>query len=306
MSDSQSIRDLDLNLLKTLAALLQERSVTSAAAQLGMTPSGVSRALARLRRYFGDDLLVREGRGMAPTPVALALGPAVDRVLDDVARLRQAGSFDPATDRWTVRLTGADYLEHALLPRLAAHLACVAPGVAVHLVKRSRVVDDLRHGHADLAVDMWASVDAPDLVVSRLLSDRLVCVVRRDHPSSSGELTVEAYAAASHVLVAPHGRPGGLIDGILADRGLSRRVAVMTSTFAAALPVVAVTDHVTALPLRMVQALAERWPVTVRELPFEVPPFTLGAFWPARLHTSPAHRWFRAMLFELARGEPIG
>lgn len=288
--------DLDLNLLRILDALLLERSVGRAAARLGMTTSGASRALGRLRRHFGDDLLVRDGRRMRPTPRALELAPAVTSILEDIGRLDTAGGFEPARDAWTVRIAGSDYFEHVVLPRLATTLATVAPAVRLFNVRTSAVRTGLVEGRLDFAVGPRGSMDDPALRSRRLCADQLVAVLHEDHPLVD-RLTLDAYCAARHVLVAPGGEDGGVVDRLLRAQGLSRHVAVLTSTFASALPVVAATGAIAAFPVGLAEALVQRWPLVWRPLPLDVPPFVLMGYWPERLQSNAAHRWFRSAVF---------
>lgn len=299
MTETQSLAALDLNLLKVLDALLRTRSVSQTARELHRTPSAISRSLSRLRTAFGDALLVREGRSMSPTPVALSLQLPLARVLHDVQRLLHVGDFDPQAER-TLRMCGADYVEQLLLPELATALSQQAPGLTLHFIKSQNPLHDLQAGRVDVAVNVRGSLDAPDLVASRLLDDALVCVLRQDHPALAEPWTLETYLSLTHALVAPGGSEGGLIDGLLAQQGHARKVRLLTDSFAAAFPIVSGSDLVVALPRRLAHQSSRHWPVVLRELPLNVAPFTLSAFWPARLRTDPTHRWFRGLLKTLA------
>jgi len=297
-----SLRDFDLNLLRVFDVLLRTLGVTRAAAELGMTQSGVSRALKRLRTHFDDPLLVRDGRHMRATPIALQLRGPIARLLDDSRMLFVAGrGFDPATSEWTVRVSSAGYAEHVLLPALSQRVFAAAPEVDVHLMAgRWRDPDLLTEGRVDFIFDVAGAVEGPGLVTRRLFADTFCCVVRRGHPVLETGLTLERFAALDHILVAPGGRPGGAVDEALAERGLRRRVRLQVGTFSSPVPLVAESDAVVTLPRRIAARLAARWDVTLLPPPLPLPGFSLHVYWSAHRRTENAHRWFRGLLSETA------
>ncbi|HEU4537370.1 MAG TPA: LysR family transcriptional regulator, partial [Polyangiaceae bacterium] len=195
------LQDVDLNLLVALEALLAERSVTKAAARLGLTPSATSHALARLRATLGDELLVRARGGMAPTPRGEELLAPLRRALRDLGDLVRGGAtFDPASARRELTLAMTDYVEAVLLPPLLERVAARAPGVTLRVrpLKQSDVALPLENG--TFAIAVGASFDeAPGLRQQSLFTETMVCVCRQGHPRVRQELDLETYLALGHV-----------------------------------------------------------------------------------------------------------
>ena len=293
------MEDFDLNLLRVLDVLLRTRGVTRAAAELGLTQSGVSRSLKRLRDHFGDPLLVRDGRHMVPTAVARELMVPVGRLLADAQMLFVSGrGFDPATAEWSVRIATAGYVEHVLLPGLLERLHPIAPGVDVHMVHGRGDADALLEGRVDFAINVTGAVDGPDLVASPVFSDVFSCVVRRGHPVLQKGLCLEQFLALDHVLIAPGGTAGGRIDEVLAQGGMKRRVRAQVSSFAAPMALIIDSDLIVTMPSRIAAQLAAHWDVVRLEPPLELSGFSMSSYWPAHRRTEPAHRWFRGVLAE--------
>ena len=292
-----SLRGFDLNLLRVLEVLLRTRGVTRAAAELGLTQSGVSRALRRLRVHFGDPLLVRDGRNMVPTAVALELAEPVGRLLLDAELLFVSGrGFDPAHTRWTVRISSADYSEHVLLPPLLNRVMAAAPGVDVHMVHAHANADALLQGRVDFLLGVTGVLDGPDLVDTQLFEDQLCCVVRHDHPVVQAGLDLDRYLELEHILIAPGGRPGGPVDTELARIGRPRRVRAQVYGFTSPMPLIARSDSIVTMPRRFAEPLAEPWGLALLPPPLELPGFSVSSYWSAHRRTEPAHRWFRGIL----------
>jgi len=302
-SNHDSLQGFDLNLLRVLDVLLRTRGVTRAAAELGLTQSGVSRALRRLRDHFGDPLLVRRGRQMVPTAVALELAAPVGRLLADAELLFVSGrGFDPATAQWTVRIGSPDYSEHILLPGLLERVMQTAPGVDVHMVHTRVDPEPLLQGRVDFMLGVSGVLDGPDLVATHLFDDTLCCVVRADHPVVRTGLDLDRYLALDHILIAPGGRPGGPVDTALARLGRPRRVRAQVSGFTSPLPLLARTDSIVTMLRRFAEPLAAPWGLALLPPPIELPGFSMSSYWPAHRRTEPAHRWFRGVLEQTAAG----
>ncbi|WP_159397237.1 LysR family transcriptional regulator [Sorangium cellulosum] len=287
---------IDLNLLVALDALLREAHVTRAAARIGLTQSAMSRSLARLREVLGDPLLVRTGRGMRLTPRAERLAPALGRVLAEIAAVIEDGPrFDPRTSTRTFALISADFGEALLLPPLVERLTREAPGVDIDA--RGNLQDSfgaLEAGELDFAL-LAQRAARPAIVWTPLYPERFVCLVREGHPAASRKLTAEQFAAIPQVLVAPEGRPGSVIDEVLAGMGLRRRVAVRVASFIAAPEIVARSDLMVTLPERIAARAQRHLPLCAMALPFKVKGFTMGLAWHERMRQDPGHAWFRAL-----------
>lgn len=302
--DGMNLAAIDLNLLVALEALLGERHVTRAAARLGLSQSATSHALARLRRLLGDPLLVRDGQSLVPTVRAAALAPRLSEALGSLrAALAPPAAFDPATARRRFTIGLADYAQFVLLPPLLARLSEAAP--YVDLVARDYAAGQL--GELDFTVAPDRSVmradplAGPALRARRLFRERYVCVARRGHPKIGKKLDLATFVALPHAFIAPRGTPGGVVDEALAERGLTRRVALMIQHFLVAPYAIAGSDLVITLAERLALAFVERLPLVIHEPPLPLPQFTMQLYWHERHHLDPAHRWLREQLIEVGR-----
>src|SRR6186713_1688790 len=185
----------DLNLLVTLDVLLAEGSVARAARRLRLSPSAMSRALARLRETTGDPLLVRAGRGLVPTPRAMELREQVSRLVQDAeAVLRPAKKLRLKQLVRTFTLRTREGFVENFGPALMARVAAEAPGVRLCFVQKlDKGSAPLRDGIVDLETGVVGKTAAPELRVQALFRDRFIGVVRAGHPLSKGKLTPERY-----------------------------------------------------------------------------------------------------------------
>jgi DNA-binding transcriptional LysR family regulator len=296
-----NIAGLDLNLVPALDALLRRRNVTRAAGDVGLSQPAMSRALARLRELQGDPLLVRTRGGYALTPRAQAIQP---QLADAIASLRgvfQPQGFDPGEVERTVRLAGADTHTVLILPGVMAKLAGEAPGVDVRLeAYRPDTPERLESGELDLAFGL-SGTPLPAGAYSEVVGeDRLALVLRKDHPAADRAWTIEDYGAWRHVGVALTGDGKSEIDALLAAHGVSRRIALVTPHFMAALVAVAATDMVTTISA----ALARRFAPTLG-LKLISPPFAETSLQTTMIcshvrASDPLLAWFRALVRDVA------
>lgn len=292
------LEGVDLNLLHVFDVVYRERNLTRAAERLALTPSAVSHALARLRGRFDGALFVRDGRGVAPTPLAERLAP---RVRAGLALLRDAlhgaASFVPERDLGAVTLAMHDALEPSVLPPFAARLAGRAPGALVASVRleRARLARDLASGRVDLAVDV-ALPTGPE-VLHRLLRRDAFCVVS----GRRRRLDARAYLAARHVTVSS--RPTGLgVEDLLLSRlgHPPRDVAVRCQHYEAAFRLVAQSDLLLTLPRRRAEALAAALGNHLLPVPVALPPVELHVYWHRQADDEPRSQWLRKELVAAA------
>jgi DNA-binding transcriptional LysR family regulator len=309
-----NFRTLDLNLLRVFDEVMAERSLTRAARNLSLTQPAVSNALRRLRETLGDELVVRAGQGMSPTPRALALWPTVRQALSQLQACLSPSSFEASTATTTFVLAMADATAAELMPGLIDILEREAPGVAMRVVPLT--TRDPRHllddGKADLAVGHFPSVLA-DLVVraqsdeavtfahQRLYEGQYVCVMRSGHPLARGPLTLDRFCAARHMLVSFSGRPYGFIDESLASLGRKRQVVLTVNQFFTAGRVVANSNLLTVLPQHFVSVTGIADQLVLRPLPFDVAPVHVDAVWHSRLELQSAHLWLRNTIKKVAK-----
>jgi DNA-binding transcriptional LysR family regulator len=292
---------VDLELLSLFDHLLRERHVTRAALRVGLSQPAMSRALVKLRETFADPLFVRGPRGVTPTARAEALAPAVRDLLDRARALLRPVAFDPVRVDRTFVIGATDYVEVELLPRLAKRLAKDAPSASVSIRPFSAdSISDLGAGRLDLVITAKASL-SNDLYAQTIREEAFGCAVRKDHPTARRKLSVDEYAALSHVLVAPRGDPGSPVDTELAKLGKRRHVAVRTVSFFGACRTVASTDLIVTSPQHVLEGLASAFGLRVFAPPVRLPAVVLQQVWHARAHTDPAHAWFRGVLHASAR-----
>jgi DNA-binding transcriptional LysR family regulator len=283
----------DLNLLFALDVLLAEGSVARAARRLRLSPSAMSRALARLREATGDPLLVRAGRGLVPSPRAVELRDSVRQLVHDAeATLRPAGGLDLGRlDRTFTLRTSEGFVEN-FGTKLLARITEEAPGVRLRfLPKLDKDSAPLRDGTVDLETGVVDEATGPEVLAQALFRDRFIGVVRAGHPLSEGEITPARYAAARHIRVSRQGVARGKIDEALVPFGLERDIATIVGGFSAALALARASDLVASVPERHTGDL--RAGMHSFALPLPVPEITVSLLWHPRLEGDPAHRWLR-------------
>ncbi|MFZ4605940.1 MAG: LysR family transcriptional regulator [Caulobacter sp.] len=289
----------DLNLLITLDALLTEGSVVGAARRLRLSPSAMSRALTRLRETTGDPLLVRAGRGLAPTPRAEALRDQVRRLVEDAAVvLRPDESLDLKTLVRTFTLRTSDGFVENFGAALIARVGAEAPGVRLNfLQKPDKDSAPLRDGRVDLETGVVEESLGPEVRAQALFRDRLVAVVRQGHPLEQGGFTGTWYADADHVVVSRSGLAANAVDQPFLPADLQRRVGTIVSGFSAALALARASDLVATAPDRHTASL--RQGMITLALPMPTTGFTVSMLWHPRMDADPAHRWLRSCVREI-------
>lgn len=289
------LKDIDLNLLVTLDVMLRTHSTVETARQLGRTQSAVSHSLTRLRAVFHDPLFIRTGRGLTPTSAALEISEPLKALLGNAESLLggTGTTFDPARVERTIQLGATDMTEVLVLPRVLKRLRQSAPGI--DLWSRLVGADPERavlQGTVDLMLGA-SFLDVAGLMVRRLYEESLVVVTAKEHALSRGKLTLERFAAAHHILVAPRGNPGSFVDSALARRGLKRRVALVVPNFVAAAHIASSSDLVLTMPARLAHHLARSLPLRVVEPPLPLPGFAVTLAFPAARAHDPLHAWLR-------------
>jgi DNA-binding transcriptional LysR family regulator len=286
----------DFNLLVTLDVLLTEGSVAGAARRLQLSPSAMSRALARLREVTGDPLLVRAGRRLVPTPRALELRAQVGSVVDGArAILRPAEKLDLTTlERRFVLRTSEGFVE-TFGPRLLAQIGKEAPSVTLQFVsKPDKESAPLREGEVDIETGVIDLVTAPELRALPLFEDRWVGVAREGHPVLDARVTLKRYGAGEHVQILRRGLHSSEVDEAAAANGAQRRIGIVVNGFAAAIALARDTDLIATVPERHTEGL--RRGVGTFTLPFEIPAFTISMLWHPRMDGDLGHRWLRSCL----------
>jgi DNA-binding transcriptional LysR family regulator len=283
----------DLNLLVTLDVLLAEGSVARAAKRLRLSPSAMSRALARLRETTGDPLLVRAGRGLVPTRRALELRERVGQLVQDgQAVLRPVDRLNLKLLVRTFTLRTSEGFVESFGPDLIARVGADAPGVRLRFMQKpDRDSTLLRDETVDLETGVVGNMTGPEVRAQALFRDRFIGVVRKRHPLSRGKITPARYAAGGHILVSRQALDKGPIDEALEPLGLQRQIVTIVGGFATALALARSSDLIATIPDRHTGAL--RAGMQSFPLPFSMPEITVSLLWHPRLDADPAHRWLR-------------
>jgi len=294
----------DLNLLVTLDVLLAEGSVARAARRLRLSPSAMSRALARLRATTGDPLLVRAGRGLVPSPRAVELRDQVSQLVQDgqsVLRPVAGPNLKQLVRTFTLR-TSEGFVEN-FGPNLIARIGVEAPGVRLRFVQKAdKDSGPLRDGSVDLETGVVGKAMGPEVRVQALFRDRFVGVVREGHPLSQGRMTPARYASGRHISISRRRIDKGPIDDALEELGLERQIVTIVSGFATALSLARTTDLIANVPARHTGKL--RTGMHTFPLPVRVPEITISMLWHPRLEADPAHRWLRRHVREVCSTTP--
>jgi DNA-binding transcriptional LysR family regulator len=294
-----NLRSIDLNLLPVFEAIYVERSLTRAAETLHVTQPAVSNALARLREAFGDPLFVRSGGAMAPTPAARALiGPVREALAKLRGGLDPGAGFDPASSDRVFNIALNDFGAMALVPALAKRLERSAPGVRLHChkVERREIPVELASGRLAFAVDIPA-LARPELDSAGLVSDRMVCALRRGHPKATSRLTLDGFLGLRHIVVSSRRAGRMLMDEALSRVGRKLQPVMRLPLHQPAFHAVMASDLALVAPL----SLARRYDVARRELPFDAPTLDLLLFWRRDAADEPALRWARGELIAAAK-----
>lgn len=289
---------LDLNLLTVLDALLEEGSVMGAAERLHLSSTAVSRTLGRLRAVTGDDILVRTGHSMVPTPYAVSVREDVHRLVRQAHEvLSPVRELDLAEMERTFTIQCHDAVAASLVPVLVGRIQQRASGVQLRVLAENSVdTDDLRHGRVDLELG-GGRPGLPEFRSEPLGDGRLVVAMCADHPCADG-LDLASYAAQPHVVISRRGRLAAPIDDVLAAEGLRRRMVAAVATVSTALQIAARGDALVTCTAIHSRPLIEAFGLLVRPLPIESPTATINCNWHQRYDSDPAHAWLREQVRE--------
>lgn len=294
--------NLDLNLLVVLDALIAEHSVSRAAERLNLTQPAISNALARLREHFQDDLLVRLGRTMAPTPLAESLrGPVRDALLHITSIVEARPGFDPSTAARTFTIVASDYVATTFLTEAVRRLNGSASGIRITtLPLTERNVARLDRGEADLLIIPQAT-ELKAHPARHLFDERFTCIAWRDNADVPVQLSLKSYLARLHVVASfddPNMEPFDAT--FLRERGQERRVAAVTPSFALLPFYVIGTPYIATLQARLARLAAETMPVRILQPRFELPVISEVLQWHRSRETDPAIMWLRDFLGDIA------
>lgn len=297
------LRDLDLNLLIALDALLQEAHVSRAAARLDMGQSSMSLALSKLRVAFNDPLLVKSGASLALTSRGRELAPRVQETLRQIdSLLHEQEVFDPAKARDTITMIVTDYIDFVVVPSLVKELARLAPQVTLRIVGPNppRLGELFSSGAVDVSASYFPNPPA-SLRVRPLFQDRLVGIARRGHPFLAGPRDLDSFCAASHAIIEPGEATmyNAQVDQALSALGRTRRVALSKPTFLGVPFIVEQSDLLATMPEKAARGMTRFAAVELFEPPVPLKPIDVVLLWHDRTHTNALQRWFRELVMSL-------
>jgi DNA-binding transcriptional LysR family regulator len=288
----------NLNLLASFQALVEERSVTRAAARMFLSQPAMSRVLDKLQEIFDDKLLVRTRKGFEPTRRALYIYEQLEHVLPAVEDLLRGHKFNPADATDYFRIAMTDHVALALLPTLMKAFAEKAPGVRIEI----SAWDDSSFRRLDTnALDLviWVNEAPSPLRSEQIYEDKSVCIVRKGHPiaSSNLPLTVERYLQLEHLVISLVGTYQGDLDRALAQLGYRRNARLTLPFFAAAIPIIESTDMAATLPTRMAKSFPHSRTCCL-PIPINLPQIRYIQVWHPRNDEEPGHLWLRQLIKE--------
>jgi LysR family transcriptional regulator, nod-box dependent transcriptional activator len=297
--------NFDLNLIRTLDALLQEKSVTRAC----ISQPAMSGALHRLRDHFNDQLLVRIGRDMELTPLAESLlGPVRNCVVQFQETLATRPRFDPKVSRRAFTVAMSDYGSLVLMPWVLRRLSKDAPHIACHVEPiGDETFGRLEIGELDLliTVESWEVIRrhgaARDLKMRRLFSDDFVCVVDRNHPSVGNTLTIDEYKRLPHMLVRFGLRLDTLVEQAWKLAEWDINIAVTAPSFSEMLFMLPGTEMIATIQRRFAGVLAASLPLKIVESPLKVEALQEILTWHPRSEFDPGCQYLRQVFIEAAK-----
>lgn len=298
-----NLRSLDLNLLVIFDAVYDERSISKAAVKLNLSQPAVSNALGRLRERLQDPLFERNPQGMSPTPRARELVEPIRHALDTLERgLRSNDDFEFRHSEREFVIAVEDYGETVILPRFVDWLAGAAPHIRIRIRPEPSLLlqGAMRDGEVDLAVDYFA-LQQSGYKSKCVLTETLICLYRRDHPSIGDQLTLDTYLALRHVALTPRSSSMPMIDLALAKRGLKREISTSVPHFQSMPLMIQASDMVCTLPQRMANLYADNFHLEARPVPIRTPVFPVYLIWHDSLDSDAGHRWFRNHLIDFCR-----
>ncbi|BAY85806.1 transcriptional regulator LysR family protein [Calothrix parasitica NIES-267] len=295
-----SLAGIDLNLLVVFDALMTEQHLTRASEKIGLSQPAASNALSRLRKLFKDDLFIKASRGITPTAKAVVLWEPIRQALVQIQEVVSTKlEFNPATSERIFRIGMDDYTEIVFLCKLLQELKQLAPHIRIQVrsSNRQKAPKLLDADEADLTVGYFTEFSSWHHY-QELYSETFVCVGNQEYFSNRQNLTLEEYVSASHLLVSPKEDMVGVVDEILAERNLTRTVALSVPNFLIVPSLLSNTEFIATLPAQIV-ALAPNSNIQTSTLPLEIPGFSVGMLWHRKNDSDPANIWLRELIEQL-------
>ena len=295
-----NLRNFDLNLLVIFRAIMNRGSIAGAAEEIGLSPSAVSHALARLRLMLNDELFFRTADGVSPTDRAREINADIERGLGFISTaISLQHQFVPAEAERVFTMQVADYVAGFLLPRLAERLQVEAPAVSIDILPFSLSPESV-WDRVDMQVRLTPGRLQPEIVRSqRLLADEIVVLMRRDHPQADAPMTAELYAQLPHVKLSQSATGTTVIDDALTARGLERHMAMTVASWFEIPDIVSNSDLIAIAPRRLVSLDPRLSKLRATPLPLEEVVFSFDLCWDLRTEREPGQKWLRKVVSDV-------
>lgn len=297
-----NITSLDLNLLVVFDAMMTLQNVNAVAQALEISQPNVSRALKKLRVFFGDELFIRSSRGMQPTAKALALRDPVVRMLDIVRQdVINSTGFTPATSQRSFVINMTDLGELAFLPKLLQHCQQHAPDISLSCVclTPQALLDAMREGQVDLALGHFPELRAQTMRLQTLVKHPFVCLARTGHSLTQTGFTAQDYAAAKHIGLMGDGHAQRLFEERIERSGIARKVVLRTRNMMSVPFLVRQSDLIATVPKMLAYVCAEVSGFQVLKPPFHIESIPISQYWSDRQHNDPGQQWLRRCIADL-------
>ncbi|WP_203008100.1 LysR family transcriptional regulator [Pseudomonas paraversuta] len=296
------LRNIDLNLLVVLDALLTEKHVTRTGVRLHLSQPAISHSLNKLRVLLDDPLLIRQGNEVVLSALAQNLQAPLKEILGQIETLLgQSIDFVPADSQRTLRIAMSDYGAAIVLPKLLVQLRAQAPGTSLVVIQDSRLgmLEQVGQGRIDLAIGVFPAPGA-DICTEVLFEETFTCLLDRRSLPENGVLDLDSYLARPHLLVSMDGNTRGEVDNVLRARGLKRRVAINVPHWGTAPGMIADTDLILTVATRTLTNVPFGDTLVAMAPPLTVAPFNYVQAWHNRFNQDPAHRWLRELVRQVS------
>ena len=296
-----TMANTDLNLIVIFNAIMQEQSVTLAAGRLAMTQPSVSNAVSRMRHAWKDPLFVKQGRGIRPTPFAQTLWQTIEKPLHLIEAATSHQVFDIKNEKRTFRIASTDWMTDLFWLPLRKVIENEAPGIDIHAVPYKVNGEPLLlDAEVDMVLDYFEGTSSR-VTSEHLFDNHFVCAMRPSHPLANQVLDLTRFAQAEHLLMSLSGEAKGGVDNILAQQGLTRRIAMTVNHCYNLAKILADSDLITTIPLPILLNSVESGQLIVRKLPFDIDPAPISMSWHNRNDRDPALLWLRQKIMTVLK-----
>lgn len=301
---------LDLRLLQVLVSLTESGNLTAAARTLGLSQPATSHALRQLREQLDDQVVVRVGHRMVPTPRGTKAAAKAREILQQLEEVTQPDEgFDPQTTKTQFVISVPEYVEHLLSPELISEVTREAPHSSIWVRPPDpRMAEKmLESGELDLRIG-WVDDPSPTTRSRALFTDSFVCLVRKNHPVLRAQLSIETYAELQHVRaqVSATSTASRQMDSAMAAAGKKIQVGMLVPSYMSIARVVAKTNMIATVP----RCIANHYPAELGlvELhsPVKIPPLKVAMYWHERMNHDPRHRWLRSRVVQAIQTSMVG